>query len=124
MGIYVGILFGFLAGGWINEYFGWRNAFFVVGLPGLALALVVRFTVREPVRGQSELVTEDEAPEPWQAVFRFLWSLRSFRHLSFGSGIAAFSGYGFATWAPTLSAACPRGVSTVWTAEKLEPGSA
>ena len=102
MGIYVGILFGFLAGGWINEYFGWRNAFFVVGLPGIALALVVRFTVREPQRGQSDLVTEDEAPEPWQAVFRFLWSLRSFRHLAVGSGIAAFSGYGFATWAPTF----------------------
>ena len=31
IGIPVGILFGNLAGGWINEYFGWRNAFLVVG---------------------------------------------------------------------------------------------
>ncbi|MFQ5416174.1 MAG: spinster family MFS transporter [Myxococcota bacterium] len=101
-GIYVGVLFGYLAGGWINEFFGWRNAFFLVGLPGVALALVVRFSVREPPRGRSERVVADEPPEPWQAVFRFLWSLPSFRHLSFGAGIAAFSGYGFAQWAPTF----------------------
>ena len=30
LGIPVGILFGFLAGGWINEIFGWRLTFFVV----------------------------------------------------------------------------------------------
>ena len=94
-GIYVGVLFGYLAGGWVNEFFGWRNAFFVVGLPGLLLALLVRFTVREPSRGQSEPprapsepAAVDEAPEPWQDVFRFLWSLRSFRHLAFGAGMA------------------------------------
>jgi len=101
-GIYVGVLFGYLAGGWINEFFGWRQAFFVVGLPGIALALLVRFSIREPPRGHSERIVEVEAPEPWQAVFRFLWSLPSFRHLAFGAGMAAFSGYGFAQWAPTF----------------------
>ena len=102
MGIYVGVLFGYLAGGWINEFFGWRKAFFVVGLPGFALALIVRFTVREPSRGQSEGSVGAEAPEPWQQVFGFLWSLRSFRHLAFAAGLHAFSGYGFAQWAPTF----------------------
>ena len=48
LGIPVGILFGFFVGGWMEQYFGWRWAFFVVGLPGLLLALVVRFTVKEP----------------------------------------------------------------------------
>ncbi len=102
MGISFGILFGFLVGGWINEYFGWRLAFFVVGLPGLALALVVRFTVREPVRGASEGVVEVEDPEPVMKVFAFMWSLRSFRHLAIAGGLQAFSGYGFAQWAPTF----------------------
>ena len=46
-GVPVGVLFGYLIGGWMNEFFGWRRAFFVVGLPGLALALVVRLTVRD-----------------------------------------------------------------------------
>jgi MFS family permease len=40
---------------------GWQVAFFIVGLPGLLLALWVR-TLREPVRGQNEgLVTADAA---------------------------------------------------------------
>ncbi|MDP5070256.1 MAG: MFS transporter, partial [Congregibacter sp.] len=26
MGVSIGILFGFLAGGWLNEFFGWRTA--------------------------------------------------------------------------------------------------
>ena len=31
---------GLFAGGWINEYFGWRIAFFVVGIPGIILAII------------------------------------------------------------------------------------
>jgi len=53
-GIYVGAMFGYLAGGVIKQYFDWRTAFLAVGLPGLALALLVRLTVREPQRGASE----------------------------------------------------------------------
>jgi len=102
MGIYVGVLFGYLAGGWVNEFFGWRSAFFVVGIPGIALAIAVRFTVREPRRGHAEGLTDDEPPEPWQGVFRFLWSLRSFRHLALAAGLHSFAGYGFAQWAPTF----------------------
>ena len=54
LGIPFGILFGFVAGGWMNEVFGWRMAFFVVGIPGLLLALLVRFSLREPPRGMAE----------------------------------------------------------------------
>src|ERR1051325_1699633 len=56
-GAYIGVGFGFWLGGWINDAFGWRAAFFVVGLPGLALALLVRFTVRELPRGWREHLT-------------------------------------------------------------------
>jgi MFS family permease len=35
-------------------------------------------------------------------VIRFLWSLRSFRHLSFATALVAFAGYSFANWVPTL----------------------
>jgi len=53
LGIPVGILFGFFVGGWMEQFFGWRWAFVVVGIPGLILALVVRFTVSEPPRGHA-----------------------------------------------------------------------
>ncbi len=102
LGIPVGILFGFVAGGWINEYFGWRMAFLVVGVPGLLLALVVRFTVREPERGMSEghLAAGDQ---PGIAeTFGYLWQKRSFRHLAFGGALTAFVGYGVITWVPAF----------------------
>ena len=44
-GLYVGIFFGYFIGGWVGEYYGWRAAFLVAGLPGLLIALLVRFTV-------------------------------------------------------------------------------
>ncbi len=106
MGIHVGILFGLTVGGMLEEAFGWRQAFFVVGLPGLVLALVVRFTVREPTRGGTEqrATASDEASEVPSAgeVLRFLWARRSFRHLAFATGLTAFAGYAFATWGPTF----------------------
>lgn len=54
LGVYFGIMLGFLVGGFASSMWGWRAAFFVVGLPGVLLALVVRFTVREPERGLSD----------------------------------------------------------------------
>ena len=102
MGIHFGILFGFLAGGWIGQYFGWRMAFLVVGLPGIVLAIILRLTVREPPRGHSEALQDDEEMPSTGEVFRFLWNLKSFRHMSLGAAFAAFAGYGIATWGPTF----------------------
>jgi predicted MFS family arabinose efflux permease len=53
-GIGLGVMAGFALGGYIYAHFGWRTAFFVAGVPGLMLALLVRFTVKEPVRGLSD----------------------------------------------------------------------
>lgn len=99
LGIPVGILFGFFVGGWMEQFFGWRWAFVVVGIPGLILALIVRFTVSEPPRGHSEQrQTTGEQPSVGHVV-RYLLQRRSFIHMSIGGGIAAFVGYGLITFA-------------------------
>ena len=85
LGIPIGTLFGFLAGGWINQYFGWRAAFLVVGLPGLILALLVRFTVREPPRGMAEGRDASAAQPGIVETLSYLLAKRSFRHLAFGA---------------------------------------
>ena len=102
LGIPFGIMFGLFAGGWINEFFGWRAAFFIVGLPGILLALIVRFSLREPPRGMAE-GRADSADQPSVGeTLRYLWAKKSFRHMSFASALAAFVGYGFITWAPSF----------------------
>lgn len=102
LGIPFGIMFGLLAGGWINEFFGWRMAFFVVGIPGIILALIVRFTLKEPERGLSENRVAEEHRPGILTTFRFLSRRRAFIHLAFGAALAAFSGYGVATWFPAF----------------------
>lgn len=102
IGIPVGILFGNLAGGWINEYFGWRNAFLVVGIPGVLLAILTKLTVREPPRGLSEGRTEVLEQVPFLTVIRTMWSFKSFRQISLGAATQAFVGYGAIAWMPAF----------------------
>lgn len=98
-GINIGILFGFLLGGWLNEFFGWRVAFMVVGLPGLAIAVLVRVTLAEPARGFSErIASADQQASSLREVLALLWSRRSFRYLSLGAALSAMVGYGAASW--------------------------
>lgn len=102
LGIPVGILFGFIAGGWLNEFFGWRVAFFVVGVPGILLALLVRWSLREPDRGMAE-GRQANADQPGiMETFTYLYQKPSFRHMAVGGGLTAFVGYGIVTWVPSF----------------------
>lgn len=97
-GVNIGILFGFLLGGWLNEFFGWRVAFMVVGAPGILLAVIVRFTLREPVRGLADNRAATASIPPLSQVLGILWSRHSFRHMAFGAALNAFCAYGIASW--------------------------
>ncbi|MEQ9317159.1 MAG: MFS transporter [Henriciella sp.] len=102
IGIYIGILIGFAAGGFLAEAFSWRLAFFVVGIPGVALAALVFLTVREPIRGWSEGDKKAEEPAPPIGdVARLLWSRISFRHIALGASLQAFIIYGIGNWLPS-----------------------
>ncbi len=102
IGVPVGILFGNLAGGWMNEYFGWRAAFLLVGLPGVLLAIVLRLTVKEPPRGHSEGRTASLEKIPFVNVVRTMWGFRSYRQISIGAATQAFVGYGAIAWMPAF----------------------
>ncbi|HIG62040.1 MAG TPA: MFS transporter [Gammaproteobacteria bacterium] len=100
LGIPIGILFGNLAGGWVDEIFGWRYAFFVVGIPGILLAILLRFTVREPPRGHTETTKQTLEQVPFSVVVKTMWQKKSFRHMSLGAATQAFVGYGAIAWMP------------------------
>lgn len=99
LGIPIGGGIGFLLGGWLDQFFDWRTAFIVVGLPGVLLAVLVKFTLKEPIRGRYDPPVAETASQPSVAeVFRFLGSLRSFRHMAMAAALHAFYGYGAAAF--------------------------
>lgn len=102
LGVPVGILFGNLAGGWIGEIFGWRQAFFLVGIPGVILAIILKLTVKEPPRGYSEEKPADTSTVPFRTVLKTMWGFKSFKYISLGAGTQAFVGYGAIAWMPSF----------------------
>jgi predicted MFS family arabinose efflux permease len=102
MGVYVGAMLAYLGGGLMVRYFDWRAAFFMVGLPGIPLALLVRFTIRELPRGFSEGVAHDQESSSFGEVVHFLAARRSFRHIVAGAACAALSGYAILAWGPAF----------------------
>jgi len=99
LGIPIGGGIGFLAGGWLDEFFDWRTAFIVVGLPGVLLALIVKLTLKEPVRGTHDGVAARNAAQVSVGeTLRFMNGLKSFRHMAFGAALHAFYGYGAAAF--------------------------
>lgn len=102
LGISTGIMLAYLAGGWVVQNIGWRAAFFIVGVPGLLLAVVVRFTLTEPTRGASESRHDSGAHPPVLTVFRFLLARRSFIHMAVAAGLSAFTGYAVISFFPSF----------------------
>jgi predicted MFS family arabinose efflux permease len=99
LGVPIGTLIGAMLGGWIGQQFGWRYAFILVGLPGLLLALVVRLTVREPLRGAQDSASEMAGEPPsLLAVSRLLWRSPTFRHITAGFVVCSSAFYAFGSF--------------------------
>lgn len=102
IGVYVGVGIGFWLGGWIHDAFGWRTAFFVLGLPGVALALLVRLTIREPPRGLSERHVVSDRDYQIRETCRFLATLPTGYRIGLAAAFHAFASYGLGAWIPTF----------------------
>lgn len=103
LGVPLGTFLGFAVGGWVDENYGWRAAFFALGLPGVLLAVLVMLTLKEPIRGLADGAggIKQDTP-PLKEVFTVLWGRKSFRHLSFAASLHAFVGYGIVLWLPAF----------------------
>jgi MFS family permease len=120
MGIYIGSGLALILGGLVIEFASaqesfvlpligavraWQLVFFVVGLPGLLVALLL-LTIREPARqGVGAKVAEGGATAavPLGEVWAYLSGNRgTFTCLYLGVALAALNGYGAAAWIPTF----------------------
>lgn len=101
LGPQLGILFGLTLGGWIAQNYGWRAAFIWMGLPGVALALLLRYTGTEPGRGRWE-GTSGDAKEPMGVLMRDLLASSAFKRITLAGLMMGLAGYGIGIWTPAF----------------------
>ncbi len=92
MAIPVGSALGYAGGGLAGQILGWRRAFFLVGAPGLLLALLCLALPEDAAHGRT--------PPP-TAGYREVWGVPTFRLVTFAGAAMTFALGGFAVWMPT-----------------------
>ena len=97
-GTNIGVLVGLFGGALLAEAFGWRSVFWIFGIPGVLLAVLIRTTIREPHR---EPMLEVEDGSLWEAIRRIA-ALPAFPAIALGVGMTAVSGYGLGVWSPSF----------------------
>jgi len=102
LGIPIGSGLGILFGGLIAHAINWRAAFIIVGLAGLLLAPLFRYTVRDPARGGADGARAATAPAGFLDVVRVLCVKPSFWLIAFGAAASSVCGYGVAFWLPSF----------------------
>jgi MFS family permease len=111
LGAPVGLTIGYFVAGWLNELYGWRATFTILGLPGLAFAALAWFSLTEPRRMKTATAAVDAPPQtalslPAEASFKAvcvtLWSKAAFRHLLFCFSVWFFFAYGILQWQPAF----------------------
>jgi MFS family permease len=96
-GIAIGSGLAFFLGGWIGQNYGWRYAFYFLGFPGLALAIVV-FFLREQKRGRTEVATVQFSRNDWKILFRSV----PLRYLYLGYGLFGIASNNLGIWVPSF----------------------
>lgn len=99
MSIAAGSWLGLIAIGFVAEALGWRVAFIAMGAPGILLAGVIWFTLKEPQRGRfATNESSAQPPEDWVASIRAVFARKTVQHLLFGFAIVSFCGSGTNAW--------------------------
>src|SRR5579863_593189 len=126
-------LIGYFPAGWLNEVYGWRVTFMLMGLPGIVFAALARFTLREPrlarvttgvdaIYGTPVSSTRDDNAGPqaqhsFREVCLSLWAIPSFRHLLLCYSVLYFFFNGILQWQPSFfvrSYGLPTGEIGTW----------
>lgn len=100
LGQMFGAAFGVLLGGYIAQHYGWRTAFFVVGIPGILMALLVKFTIPEPMRGASDAKQERAIDEGFGKSMAALFRNKTYFNVMFAHVVAVMVGYSIISWLP------------------------
>lgn len=101
-GLYGGMVVGMAFAGWFGATLGWRWTFVVLGLPGIALAVIVRLTLREPVRGSLDRASVEQGGTSFRGTIATLLRCRTYRLLVLYVVVDNFVQYGLNQWWPSF----------------------
>lgn len=98
-GVPIGAGLGVIIGGYVAQRFGWRPAFYILGLPGLVLAILA-WRLREPARGSAEgrVVQDVTEPGAGRRVMEIIFRTPTLRYHFAGLSCIVFAISGFSVW--------------------------
>ena len=98
----IGVFIGYLAGGWLNELYGWRMVYFIAGAPGLIIALLFWLTVKEPKRGSTEGAGTSLSISSFRETMAFFIHSKTYLFVVIGGCIMGVHVMGNAIWYPAF----------------------
>jgi len=96
----IGTTIGFLLGGFLGQWLGWRLTFITVGMPGVILAVLAYVVLPKnntATRSSAKAATSRTNTSLKKST-RFLWSQTTYRYLTFANTLWAFASAGIAMW--------------------------
>ncbi|MBI1948460.1 MAG: MFS transporter [Deltaproteobacteria bacterium] len=97
----LGVAVGFTLAGTFGQWWGWRAAFVIVGLPGLVLA-VAALLLRDPPRGAFDEASADSRPPPWRGALLGMFTNARWLYATVGYIAITFALGGIGDWFPTF----------------------
>ena len=95
------LLIGYFVAGWVNQFYGWRLTFIVLGLPSVGVATVAWLTLREP-RCVTAISARVHSHPGLREVCVTLWTQRTFRQLLLFLSVMSFFNFGVLQWQPAF----------------------
>ncbi len=104
----VGAALGYLIGELIGSKYGWRMPFYVSAVPGMLVAFLILFLMKEPARGGTDTSAEAAAEPKTKGMSAFLASVTELavngRYVfsTLGMAMVTFSLGGISAWMPSF----------------------
>jgi MFS family permease len=103
LGTPIALVIGNFGAGWLNQRYGWRITFVLIGVPGVLLALLALLTLHEPRKSQLDVA--QDVPQPTATLketVKTLWRNAAFRNLWLCFSVWGFFGNGIQQWQPSF----------------------
>ena len=98
LGSPIGAFLGKSIGGVLNDLYGWRAAFFIVGVPGVLVALLMWLLLRDPRRMRTAELSRAEPKVPLREVIAEIRGSKAFVNIILAVATAALLGAGGSVW--------------------------